>query len=168
MSSRQLLDLRDERYRQPCVAGRSSGLKAQSAADSCRHERPQLTPGAARVKCAKIAGDTSGTTTRTVRRSSTQRSSLAQDGTCGIILIDKQGNFGSIAASSGCDAVHRSETRPPAAMLLEDLKLDTVDFIPTTTNAAPSPSSSLQIPESARQRSDRDRGRMATTSLLTT
>src|SRR5439155_25689010 len=48
------------------------------------------------------------------------------------VLIDKQGNFGSIAGLPPA-AMRYTEARlaPPAALLLEDLKLDTVDYIPT-------------------------------------
>ena len=48
------------------------------------------------------------------------------------MLIDKQGNFGSIAGLPPA-AMRYTEARmsPIAALLLDDLKLDTVDFIPT-------------------------------------
>ena len=48
------------------------------------------------------------------------------------MLIDKQGNFGSIAGLPAA-AMRYTEARlsPFAAMLLEDIKLDTVDFVPT-------------------------------------
>ena len=48
------------------------------------------------------------------------------------VLIDKQGNFGSIAGLPPA-AMRYTEARMStvAAMMLEDLKLDTVDFIPT-------------------------------------
>jgi DNA gyrase subunit A len=48
------------------------------------------------------------------------------------VLIDKQGNFGSIAGLPPA-AMRYTEARlsPIAATMLEDLKLDTVDFIPT-------------------------------------
>lgn len=47
-------------------------------------------------------------------------------------LIDKQGNFGSIAGLPPA-AMRYTEARlsPFAAMMLDDLKLDTVDFVPT-------------------------------------
>ncbi len=50
----------------------------------------------------------------------------------GHVLIDKQGNFGSIAGLPPA-AMRYTEARlsPVAALLLEDLKLDTVDFTPT-------------------------------------
>ena len=48
------------------------------------------------------------------------------------MLIDKQGNFGSIAGLPPA-AMRYTEARmsPIAALMLEDLKLDTVDFMPT-------------------------------------
>ena len=48
------------------------------------------------------------------------------------VLIDKQGNFGSIAGLPPA-AMRYTEARmsPFAAMMLDDLKLDTVDFVPT-------------------------------------
>ena len=48
------------------------------------------------------------------------------------MLIDKQGNFGSIAGLPPA-AMRYTEARmsPFAAMMLDDLKLDTVDFVPT-------------------------------------
>jgi DNA gyrase subunit A len=57
---------------------------------------------------------------------------MAQEWNMRHVLIDKQGNFGSIAGLPAA-AMRYTEARlaPPAAMMLEDLKLDTVDFIPT-------------------------------------
>ena len=48
------------------------------------------------------------------------------------VLIDKQGNFGSIAGLPPA-AMRYTEARMSAiaAMMLEDIKLDTVDFVPT-------------------------------------
>ena len=48
------------------------------------------------------------------------------------LLIDKQGNFGSIAGLPPA-AMRYTEARmsPIAALMLDDLKLDTVDFVPT-------------------------------------
>ncbi len=48
------------------------------------------------------------------------------------VLVDKQGNFGSIAGLPPA-AMRYTEARmsPIAALMLEDLKLDTVDFVPT-------------------------------------
>jgi DNA gyrase subunit A len=92
-----------------------------------------LTPGAARVKCAKISGDTSGNYHphgESVIYPTLVR--MAQDWNMRHMLIDKQGNFGSIAGLPAA-AMRYTEARlsPYAALLLEDLKLDTVDFVPT-------------------------------------
>jgi DNA gyrase subunit A len=92
-----------------------------------------LTPGAARVKCAKISGDTSGNYHphgESVIYPTLVR--MAQDWNMRHVLIDKQGNFGSIAGLPAA-AMRYTEARmsPVAALMLEDLKLDTVDFTPT-------------------------------------
>ena len=92
-----------------------------------------LTPGASRVKCAKICGDTSGNyhphgeaiVYPTLVR-------MAQEWNMRHVLVDKQGNFGSIAGLPAA-AMRYTEARMSAiaALMLDDLKLDTVDFIPT-------------------------------------
>jgi len=92
-----------------------------------------LTPGASRVKCAKISGDTSGNYHphgESVIYPTLVR--MAQEWNMRHTLIDKQGNFGSIAGLPPA-AMRYTEARMSshAALLLEDLKLDTVDFIPT-------------------------------------
>src|SRR6185369_8178871 len=92
-----------------------------------------LTPGAGRVKCAKISGDTSGNYHphgESVIYPTLVR--MAQDWNMRCLLIDKQGNFGSIAGLPPA-AMRYTEARlsPFAATMLEDLKLDTVDFVPT-------------------------------------
>ncbi len=92
-----------------------------------------LTPGAARVKCAKISGDTSGNYHphgESVIYPTLVR--MAQEWNMRYVLIDKQGNFGSIAGLPPA-AMRYTEARlsPIAAAMLEDLKLDTVDFVPT-------------------------------------
>ena len=92
-----------------------------------------LTPGAGRVKCAKISGDTSGNYHphgESVIYPTLVR--MAQDWNMRHVLIDKQGNFGSIAGLPPA-AMRYTEARlsPFAAMMLDDLKLDTVDFVPT-------------------------------------
>jgi DNA gyrase subunit A len=92
-----------------------------------------LTPGSARVKCAKISGDTSGNYHphgESIVYPTLVR--MAQEWNMRCVLIDKQGNFGSIAGLPPA-AMRYTEARlsPFAAMLLEDLKLDTVDYIPT-------------------------------------
>jgi DNA gyrase subunit A len=92
-----------------------------------------LSPGASRVKCAKISGDTSGNYHphgESVIYPTLVR--MAQEWNMRHVLIDKQGNFGSIAGLPAA-AMRYTEARmsPFAAMLLDDLKLDTVDFVPT-------------------------------------
>jgi DNA gyrase subunit A len=92
-----------------------------------------LTPGAARIKCAKISGDTSGNYHphgEVVIYPTLVR--MAQEWNLRHVLVDKQGNFGSIAGLPAA-AMRYTEARlaPCAALMLDDLKLDTVDFIPT-------------------------------------
>ena len=92
-----------------------------------------LTPGASRVKCAKISGDTSGNYHphgESVIYPTLVR--MAQEWNMRHVLIDKQGNFGSIAGLPAA-AMRYTEARlsPIAAMMLADLDLDTVDYIPT-------------------------------------
>ena len=92
-----------------------------------------LSPGAARVKCAKISGDTSGNYHphgESIVYPTLVR--MAQEWNMRYTLIDKQGNFGSIAGLPPA-AMRYTEARlsPFAAMMLDDLKLDTVDFVPT-------------------------------------
>nr|WP_261342262.1 DNA gyrase subunit A [Aeoliella mucimassa] len=92
-----------------------------------------LGPGASRVKCAKISGDTSGNYHphgESVIYPTLVR--MAQEWNLRSVLIDKQGNFGSIAGLPPA-AMRYTEARlsPVASMMLDDLKLDTVDFVPT-------------------------------------
>jgi len=92
-----------------------------------------LTPGAGRIKCAKISGDTSGNYHphgESVIYPTLVR--MAQEWNLRYVLVDKQGNFGSIAGLPPA-AMRYTEARmtPFAGLLLDDLKLDTVDFTPT-------------------------------------
>jgi DNA gyrase subunit A len=92
-----------------------------------------LSPGAARVKCAKISGDTSGNYHphgESVIYPTLVR--MAQEWNMRHVLIDKQGNFGSIAGLPAA-AMRYTEARlsPIAAMMLDDLDLDTVDYVPS-------------------------------------
>ena len=101
-----------------------------------------LTPGSSRVKCAKISGDTSGNyhphgegvIYPTLVR-------MAQEWNMRYVLVDKQGNFGSIAGLPPA-AMRYTEARmsSTAALMLEDLKLDTVDFLPTYDERRTEPS----------------------------
>ena len=92
-----------------------------------------LGPGASRVKCAKISGDTSGNYHphgESIVYPTLVR--MAQEWNMRHVLIDKQGNFGSIAGLPPA-AMRYTEARlsPVAALLLDDLRLDTVDYVPT-------------------------------------
>lgn len=92
-----------------------------------------LGPGAKRVKCAKISGDTSGNYHphgEAVIYPTLVR--MAQEWNMRQVLIDKQGNFGSIAGLPPA-AMRYTEARlsSAASMMLDDLKLDTVDYVPT-------------------------------------
>jgi DNA gyrase subunit A len=92
-----------------------------------------LSPTASRVKCAKISGDTSGNYHphgESVIYPTLVR--MAQEWNMRHVLVDKQGNFGSIAGLPAA-AMRYTEARlsPIAAMILDDLDLDTVDFVPT-------------------------------------
>ena len=100
-----------------------------------------LGPGASRVKCAKISGDTSGNYHphgESVIYPTLVR--MAQDWNMRHVLVDKQGNFGSIAGLPPA-AMRYTEARlsPIAGLILDDLKLDTVDFVPTYDEARTEP-----------------------------
>jgi len=91
-----------------------------------------LRPNKKHLKCAKIAGDTSGN--YHPHGESVIYPTLvgmAQLWRMRIPLIDPQGNFGSIEGDPPA-AMRYTEARMTAAAvdLLEDLKLDTVDYIP--------------------------------------
>src|SRR5687768_2523564 len=91
-----------------------------------------LGPTAGRVKCAKICGETMGNYHphgEVVIYPTLVR--MAQEWNTRHVLIDKQGNFGSVAGLPPA-AMRYTEARlsPIAALLLDDLKLDTVDFVP--------------------------------------
>jgi DNA gyrase subunit A len=92
-----------------------------------------LGPNSGRVKCAKISGDTSGnyhphgesSVYPTLVR-------LAQNWIMREVLVDKQGNFGSLAGLPPA-AMRYTEARlsSVAAEMLQDINRDTVDFVPT-------------------------------------
>jgi len=91
-----------------------------------------LSPGRKYRKCAKIAGDTSGN--YHPHGESVIYPTLVnmgQDWKMRVPLIDKQGNFGSIDGDPPA-AMRYTEARMTAAAvaMLEDIKLDTVDFRP--------------------------------------
>lgn len=92
-----------------------------------------LGPNSSRVKCAKISGDTSGNYHphgESVIYPTLVR--MAQEWNMRHMLVDKQGNFGSIAGLPPA-AMRYTEARLSSisSMMLDDLKLDTVDFVPT-------------------------------------
>jgi DNA gyrase subunit A len=92
-----------------------------------------LGPSSGRIKCAKISGDTSGNYHphgEAVIYPTLVR--LAQDWVMREPLVDKQGNFGSIAGL-GPAAMRYTEARmsSAAAELMSDIDRDTVDFAPT-------------------------------------
>ncbi|WP_235908868.1 DNA gyrase subunit A [Roseiconus nitratireducens] len=100
-----------------------------------------LGPASKRVKCAKISGDTSGNYHphgESVIYPTLVR--MAQEWNMRCLLIDKQGNFGSIAGLPPA-AMRYTEARlsAVASAMLDDLKLDTVDFIPTYDEARNEP-----------------------------
>jgi len=93
----------------------------------------RLGPNSSRVKCAKISGDTSGnyhphgdgSIYPTLVR-------MGQDWNMRNVLIDKQGNFGSLAGLPPA-AMRYTEARlsAVASEMLADIDRDTVDFVPT-------------------------------------
>ena len=91
-----------------------------------------LTPGRKHIKCAKIAGDTSGNYHphgEAVIYPTLVR--MAQNWNMRYTLIDGQGNFGSTDGDPPA-AMRYTEARmaPPTVDLMADLDLDTVDFQP--------------------------------------
>ncbi len=91
-----------------------------------------LTPRAKHRKCAKIAGDTSGN--YHPHGESVIYPTLVnmgQDWKFRYLLVDKQGNFGSIDGDPPA-AMRYTEARMTAATvaMLEDLELDTIDYQP--------------------------------------
>jgi DNA gyrase subunit A len=101
-----------------------------------------LNPGAARAKCAKIAGETMGNYHphgQEVIYPTLVR--MAQEWNTRYPLVDKQGNFGSVAGLPPA-AMRYTEARmsPFAALMLDDIKLDTVDFVPNYDESRQEPS----------------------------
>ncbi|MCK4871956.1 MAG: DNA gyrase subunit A [Phycisphaerales bacterium] len=91
-----------------------------------------LTPGRRHIKCAKVAGDTSGNYHphgESVIYPTLVR--MGQDWSLRCPLIDKQGNFGSIDGDPPA-AMRYTEARMTAVAveMMQDLKLDTVDMQP--------------------------------------
>ena len=121
-----------------------------------------LTPGAGRVKCAKISGDTSGNYHphgESVIYPTLVR--MAQEWNMRHVLIDKQGNFGSIAGlPAGRHAVHRS---PHVALRRHDARRPEARhgrLRPHLRRAAHrADRAAVEVSEPAGQRRQRHRGR---------
>ncbi len=140
----QRMDIRDEMqqsyltYAMSVIISRAlpdarDGLKPAQRRILVAMNDLNLGPNAARMKCAKISGDTSGNYHphgEAVIYPTLVR--LGQDWVMREVLIDKQGNFGSIAGL-GPAAMRYTEARlsAQAADLLDDLNKDTVDFVRT-------------------------------------
>ncbi len=138
------LDIRDEMqnsyltYAMSVIVSRAlpdvrDGLKPAQRRILVAMNDLNLGPASGRVKCAKISGDTSGNYHphgESVIYPTLVR--LAQDWVMRQTLIDKQGNFGSIAGL-GPAAMRYTEARlgSAAAEMLDDLQRNTVDFVPT-------------------------------------
>ncbi|HTI52515.1 MAG TPA: DNA gyrase subunit A [Planctomycetaceae bacterium] len=140
----KLLDIQDEMrnsyltYAMSVIISRAlpdvrDGLKPSQRRILVAMNDLNLGPGSGRVKCAKISGDTSGnyhphgdgSIYPTLVR-------MAQPWVMRETLIDKQGNFGSLAGLPPA-AMRYTEARlsAVAAEMLDDIDRDTVDYIPT-------------------------------------
>jgi len=89
-----------------------------------------LTPGKKHIKCAKICGDTSGNYhPHGEAVIYPTLVNMGQDWKIRVMLVDKQGNFGSIDGDPPA-AMRYTEARMTAATvaMLQDIKLSTVDF----------------------------------------
>lgn len=138
------LDIRDEMqnsyltYAMSVIVSRAlpdvrDGLKPAQRRILVAMNDLNLGPASGRVKCAKISGDTSGNYHphgESVIYPTLVR--MGQDWVMREILIDKQGNFGSIAGL-GPAAMRYTEARLSAAAgeMLDDLNRNTVDFVQT-------------------------------------
>lgn len=92
-----------------------------------------LSPNSGRVKCAKISGDTSGNYhphgTASIYPTVVR---MAQGWSLREVLIDKQGNFGSLAGLGPAAERYTEARLAPAAMeMLADIDRNTVDYVPT-------------------------------------
>ena len=140
----QQLDIQDEMrssyltYAMSVIVSRAlpdarDGLKPSQRRILVAMNDLNLGPNTSRVKCAKISGDTSGnyhphgdgSIYPTLVR-------LAQTWVMRNVLIDKQGNFGSLAGLPPA-AMRYTEARlsAVAADMLEDIDRNTVDYVPT-------------------------------------
>lgn len=139
----ELLDLADEmqdsylRYSMSVIIARAlpdvrDGLKPSQRRILVAMNDLNLGPTSGRIKCAKICGDTSGNyhphgeqgVYPTLVR-------MAQDWNLRHVLVDKQGNFGSLAGFPPA-AMRYTEARlsAVAAEMLQDLDRETVDMVP--------------------------------------
>ena len=140
----RLLDIQDEMrtsyltYAMSVIVSRAlpdvrDGLKPSQRRILVAMHDLNLSPGSARTKCSKIVGEAMGNyhphgdqaIYPTLVR-------LAQKWMMREVLIDKQGNFGSLAGLPPA-AMRYTEARLSyvASEMLDDLERDTVDFIPT-------------------------------------
>ena len=121
-----------------------------------------LNPNRPYSKCAKIVGEVMGNyhphgdsaIYDTLVR-------LAQDFSMRNVLVDGQGNFGSVDDDPAA-AMRYTEARlaPLAREMLRDLDADTVDFVPNYSNeTSGADGPAVAVPEPARQRLVRHRGR---------
>lgn len=138
------LDIRDEMqqsyltYAMSVIVSRAlpdvrDGLKPAQRRILVAMNDLNLGPASARIKCAKISGDTSGNYHphgEQVIYPTLVR--MAQDWVMRETLVDRQGNFGSLAGL-GPAAMRYTEARlsSAASEMLDDLQRQTVDFIPT-------------------------------------
>lgn len=143
----RLLDIQDEMrnsyltYAMSVIVSRAlpdvrDGLKPSQRRILVAMNDLNLGPNGSRKKCAKISGDTSGNyhphgegaVYPTLVR-------MGQEWVMRGILIDKQGNFGSLAGLPPA-AMRYTEARMSslAAELMRDIDYNTVDYVPTYDN----------------------------------
>lgn len=127
--SRALPDVRD-------------GLKPSQRRILVAMDDLNLSPGGSTSKCAGIVGETmkryhphgDAAIYPTLVR-------MAQEWNTRYLLVDKQGNFGSIAGLPPAQ-MRYTEARlsPVSSLMLQDYKMDTVDFLPTYDEKGTEPS----------------------------
>jgi len=102
-----------------------------------------MTPERSYSKCARVVGDVLGRFhphgDASVYMALVR---MAQPFSMGLMLVDGQGNFGSVDGDMPASMRYTEARMAPAAVaLLTDIEKDTVDFQPTTTRRSWSPSS---------------------------
>lgn len=138
------LDIRDEMqqsylsYAMSVIVSRAlpdvrDGLKPVQRRILVAMNDANLSPNSGRVKCAKISGDTSGNYhphgTASIYPTVVR---MAQGWSLREVLIDKQGNFGSLAGLGPAAERYTEARLAPAAMeMLTDIDRNTVDYVPT-------------------------------------